>query len=35
MRTIIFYIYVYIFNIIGIREYVIKKNICNTIPWAC
>ena len=37
MRTIIFYVYVYIFNIIGIRKYLIKKviyNIGNTIPWA-
>ena len=33
MRTIISYLYVYIFNNIGIRKYVIKKiiyNICNT-----
>ena len=39
MRTIIFYLYVYIFfNIIGIRKYVIKNviyNIGNTILWAC
>ena len=37
MRTIIFYLNVYIFNIIGNRKYVIKKiiyNICNTIPLA-
>ena len=38
MWAIIFYVYIYIFSIIDIRKYVIKKiiyNICITSPWAC